>query len=124
VAELFASTAGRQSVESDARLCAYPLASRTMKQESVSSTDHRAGMRRALVQLDNRTRCTTKPWSASADGVSDVARRQMPVMFLDHSGIGVAEVCHSPTVHSRDLRSDRAGRALAGGADHRIEILA
>jgi hypothetical protein len=25
----------------------------------------------------------TKPWSASADGVSDVARCQMPVMFLD-----------------------------------------
>ena len=42
--------------------------------------------RLAGVQRDNRTRCITKPWSASADGVSDVARCQMPVMFLDHPG--------------------------------------
>ena len=50
-------------------------------------------------------RCITKPWSASADGVSDVARCQMPVMFLDHPGIGVAKVLGDH--QKRHARHDR-----------------
>src|SRR6478672_9626609 len=61
--------------------------------------------RLAGVQRNNRTRCITKPWSASADGVSDVARWQMPVMFLDHPGIGVAKVLSDH--QKRHARHDR-----------------
>ena len=51
------------------------------------------GSIRSLVQgHDLARRSRAEPWSTGTDGVGDVARRQMSVVLLDQSRVGVAKV--------------------------------
>jgi hypothetical protein len=69
---------------------------------------------------NGRIRCSSEARRASTDGVGDVARGQMAVMFLDHSGVGVPEILrHYHQRHAIHYRQARPGVAQCMEGDWR-----
>ena len=56
-------------------------------------TSRRAHFRphRLVQRYNGRVGRASKTRRAGADGIGDVARRQMLIMFLDHPGVGMAD---------------------------------
>ena len=64
---------------------------RRFKVVSVDRLLGSSGPHRLVQWYNGRVGRASKTRRAGADGIGDVARRQMPIMFLDHPGVGMAD---------------------------------